>query len=234
MRKWECKKVIPLLDDYCQGLLAPESKEAVKGHLDRCSSCRKIWEETEDLLSLLKKEELPDPGTAFWEGMRDRIMGEVRRQARNGSKVPWTVRAFGHFPPRFASAWVAAVVLLIFLPLFLVHFFDFSADRPSLTVTVLPRASEGDEAHWAPRPEPLPKLMASLTEKESLRLAEKITSRLGSSLSYKTALTPVEEKFHWDVYRSLEWLEEEELEALIHKLDSGKSAGLMEGVPYVC
>jgi len=235
--KKECKAIMPLMEDFCLGALPPGEAERVQGHLSRCPSCAQVEEETARLLALLNRDKdgWADPGEVFWEWMRMRIMEEVRRRGKDVSAARRIFRGFGTFFPRPAYAWATALLLLVFLPLFMIRLFDFSSNPPASSVAVLPRATEGDKTPWVSPPEPLPKVLASLTENESRRLAERMTLRLGRVLSSEEApFSPAEEKAHWNIHRLLEGLEEEELEVLIKKLEPEKSAGLMEEQPYVC
>jgi hypothetical protein len=93
---------------------------------------------------------------------------------------------------------------------------------------------KGLESKWETRLEPLSVSIESLSTKESVRLAKKVVARLGKDLSGPTRLS-VEDETHWDISRSLEGLNNEELEALIKKMQpGGGSAGLKEEENYAC
>lgn len=110
---------------------------------------------------------------------------------------------------------------------------DRKPDRYVSTAPMIPQRAM-EEPYGATPPEPLPTVLAALTEKESIRLAKRMSTHLSGFISEETAPGIFEEKGHWDLHRSLQGLKEEELNTLVEKLDPGNSAGLKEERPYVC
>lgn len=84
MRQRKCKKIVPMLEDFRRGSLTPEETKVVKTHLAGCPSCRTTLTDTGRLVALLQKEVRVDPEPAFWEGLKNRIMTEVRHHSEKG------------------------------------------------------------------------------------------------------------------------------------------------------
>ena len=67
MKREICKRMRKRLDVYSQNLLEAGPASEVETHLSECPSCRKAYEETREVLTLLKKDNLPDPGPSLLE-----------------------------------------------------------------------------------------------------------------------------------------------------------------------
>ena len=80
---------------------------------------------------------------------------------------------------------------------------------------------------------PLSALVETLSDNESINLAKRVVARMGKDLSSPTRLLR-DDELHWDVSRSLEGLNTQELEALLKKMEPGGSAGYREEEEYVC
>ena len=101
-----CEEAVALLDDYADGLLAPERTAALEAHLKTCQSCRAELESLRALLAdakALPRSITPPPRT--WAGIQQRIESGAR---------PDVVSLSGH-RSRIRIVWLvaAAVVLMV-------------------------------------------------------------------------------------------------------------------------
>ncbi len=67
MKREICKKMRKLIDVYYQNLLEAGPASEVEAHLSECPSCRKAYEETREVLTLLKKDRPAGPGAGLLE-----------------------------------------------------------------------------------------------------------------------------------------------------------------------
>jgi predicted anti-sigma-YlaC factor YlaD len=216
-----------LAEGYHQKILDSGQVLQVEAHLSECPSCRKAYEETREVLALLTKDVLPDPGPAFWNELNSRILTQVRLSRPEGDEDPWYkkfwIKPFG-WP---GYAWATALLLMLLTPVVLYNI-TFQGNH-----TALIQENIDQENKWETRPLPLPVVVENLSDTESVRLAKRVMARMGKDLSSPTGLL-LNEDLHWDISRSLEGLNRQELEALINKMGPGGSAGNKEEGEYVC
>jgi hypothetical protein len=227
MKRKICKKMRKLGDDYYQNLLESGTASEVEAHLSECPSCRKAYEETREVLTLLKKDSLPDPGPSFWDGLSSRIMTQVRLYRPEEKEEPWYkkvwINPFG-WP---GYSWATALILMLLTPVVIYNMHVQDNSRPSIQET------KGPEMKWDTGSLTFSAPVESLSDNESVRLAKRMVARMGKDLPSPTRLV-MDDELHWDVSRSLEGLNHKEIEALINKMESGGSAGYGEGEEYVC
>lgn len=227
MKREICKKIKELMDVYHQNLIEAGPASQVEAHLSECPSCRKAYEENREVLILLKKDCLPDPGPVFWNDLSSRIMTQVRLFRPEGKEAPWYkkvwINPFG-WP---GYAWATALILMLLTPVAIYNIHVQGNKTPSV------QEIKGQEMKWETGSMPLSAAVESLSDKESVRLAKRVVARMGKDLPGPTRLL-MDDGMHWDVSRSLEGLNNQELEALIKKMEPGGSAGYREEEEYVC
>ena len=213
--------------DYYQNLLSPALVEQAEAHLSGCPSCRKEYEKTWKVLTLLKEDYLPDPGPDFWQGLSSRTMAQARLSQPEFPETHWYKKVWSSPFGWPGYAWATVLILMLSAPvaIYTIHFQGLKA--PSV------QEIKGPESKWEPGLEPLSAAVESLSDKESVRLANRVVAKMGKDLPSPTRLS-VEDEMHWDISRSIEGLNKEELEALIKKMQPGGSAGLKEEEDYVC
>ena len=214
--------------EYHQNLLTTNLVSQVEGHLSECPSCRKDFEATRNVLTLMKGDRLTDPGPDFWDGLNSRIMSQIRHSRSEVLEDPWYKKIWRNPFTWPGYAWATALVLMLLTPvtIYTIHMQGLKA--PSV------QEIKGLESKWETGLAPLSVSIESLSTKESERLAKKVVARLGKDLSGPTRLS-MEDETHWDISRSLEGLNNDELEALIKKMQpGGGSAGLKEEGDYAC
>ena len=227
MKREICKKISELADGYHQNLLEAGPASQVEAHLSECPSCRKAYQENREVLTLLKKDCLPDPGPIFWNDLSSRIMTQVRLYRPEEKEAPWYkkvwINPFG-WP---GYAWATALILMLLTPVAIYNIHVQGTKTPSV------QEIKGQEMKWETGSNPLSAAVESLSDQESVGLAKRVVARMGKDLPGPTRLLR-DEELHWDVSRSLEGLNNQELEALIKKMEPGGSAGYREEEEYVC
>ena len=227
MRRKICKKIGELSEGYHQNLLEAGSVSLVEAHLAECPSCRKAYEETGEVLTLLKKDELTDPGPVFWDALSSRIMTRVRLLGPEEKEGPWYKKIWKNPFGWPGYAWATALILMLLTPLAIYNIQD-----QGNKIALIPEINS-HEIKWETESLPLSAAVESLSDKESLLLAKRLVVRLGKDLSGPTRLV-TDDELHWDVAGSLEGLNVRELEVLIKKMEPGGSAGYKGGEEYVC
>ncbi len=214
-------------DDYYQNLLESGPASEFEAHLSECPSCRKAYEETREVLTLLKKNDLPDPGPGFWNGLSSRIMTQVRLYRPEEKEEPWykkvRINPFG-WP---GYAWATALILMLLTPVVIYNMHVQDNSRPSI------QEIKGPEMKWDTGSLTFSVPVESLSDNESVRLAKKVVARMGKDLPGPTRLV-MDDELHWDVSGSLEGLNNRELEVLIKKMEPGDSAVYKEEGGNVC
>lgn len=227
MKRNTCKKIRESTEAYLQNTLEAGPASQVEAHLSECPSCRKLYEGTREVLTLLKKDRLPDPGPAFWDSLSSKIMAQVRLSPPEREETPWYkklwINPFG-WP---GYAWATVLVLILLTPVIIYNIHMQGTKSPSI------QALNGQEVRWDVGSMALSSAEETLSEKESVNLAKRVVARMGKDLS-STARLALDEETHWDVSLSLDGLNTQELEALIKKMGPGGSAGYREEVKYVC
>jgi hypothetical protein len=227
MNRKICKKISGLMEGYHQNLLETGSASLVEAHLTECPSCRKAYEETREVLALLKKDELTDPGSVFWDDLSSRIMTQVRLLGPEEKEEPWYKKIWKNPFGWPGYAWATALILMLLTPLAIYNIHDQGNKIPTI------QESNGHEIKWEIGSLPLSAVVESLSDNESVRLAKRVVTRMGKDLPGPTRLV-MDDELHWDVSRFLEGLNIRELEVLIKKMEPGGSAGYKEGEEYVC
>jgi hypothetical protein len=156
-------------------------------------------------------------------------MRQVRQVEAEAAEVPWYLKIFRNPFGWPGYAWAASLILILFVPIVL-----YTINNQDLSQLKGQSVSGGEEPKYFEMSfEPLSTLVDSLSEKESVRLAGKVVARLGKGLSDPRPFLS-EEESHWDISRSTEGLDEEELEALIKKMEPGNSTVFKEGETNAC
>jgi hypothetical protein len=227
MKKTVCKKFRKLAGEYHQNLLETDRVSEVEAHLSECPFCRKEYKETREILNLLKEDRLADPGPAFWQGLSSRVMTQVNLSRPEFQETPWTKKVWSNPFTWPGYAWATALILILLTPvaIYTIHFQGYKA--PSI------QEIKGQELKLDTGFEPLSVAVESLSDHESVQLGKKVVARMGKDLPEPARLS-VEDEMHWDISRSLEGLNKEELEALIKKMETGKSVGIKEEEDDVC
>jgi hypothetical protein len=227
MKRRICKRIRGRAGGYFQNTLDPGPVAQVEAHLSECPSCREDFEETREVLTLLAKDALPDPGPAFWNELNSRILTQVRLSRPDGYKDPWhtkiRIKPFGWQ----GYAWATALLLMLLTPVALYNI--TSHGNRSLSI----QENIDQENQWETRTLPLPVVVENLSDTESARLVKRVTARMGKDLPSSTGLL-MNDDLHWDISLSLEGLNGQEMEALINKMGPGGSAGYKEEGEYVC
>jgi hypothetical protein len=227
MKKETCRRTRKRLDVYSQNLLEAGPTSEIKTHLSECPSCRKAYEETREVLALLKQDFLPDPGPGFWNGLSSRVMTQVHLYRTEEKKAPWYKKVWINPFEWPGYAWATALILMLLAPVAIYNMQVQGPKTPSI------QEIKGPETKWETGSLTLSGDVESLSDNESVRLAERVVARMGKDLSGPTRLV-MDDELHWDVSRSLEGLSNRELEFLIKKMGPGGSAGYKEGEEYVC
>jgi hypothetical protein len=220
MKREICKKIR-------KNLLEAGPFSQVEAHISECPSCRKAYEETREVLTLLKKDRLPDPGPVFWNDLSSRIMAQVRSYRSEEKEISWYKKLWTNPFGWPGYAWATALILILLTPLAIYNIHDPSPKSPST------REMKGQEMMWGSGSMPLSAVVETLSDKESINLAKRMVARMGKDFPSPTRLS-MDEETHWDVYQSLEGLNTQELEALIKIMGPGGSAGYREEKAYVC
>lgn len=227
MKSKICNKIRELTDEYHQNLLQAGPASQVEAHLSQCPSCRKVYQETGEVLTLLKKDRLPDPGTVFWNDLSTRIMAQVRLDRFEEKETPWYRKLWIHPFGWQGYAWATALILILLIPVVIYNI--HVQGTKSLSIQEM----KGQEVMWASGSMPLSVVVETLSDKESINLAKRVVSRLGKDLPSPGHMMRDDEA-HWDIFQSLEGLNTQELEALIKKMGPGGSAVYKEEEEYVC
>lgn len=227
MKRGICYKMMGLIDEYHQNLLEAGPVSQVEAHLSQCPSCRKAYEETLEVLTLLKKDRLPEPGPVFWTDLSSRIMAQVRLNRSEEKEDSWFrklwINPFG-WP---GYAWATALILILLTPVAIYNIHVQGTRSPSI------QEMKEQEMTWPSGSMPLSTIVETLSDKESVTLAQRVVSRLGKDLPTPSHML-TDDETHWDVFPSLERLNTQELEVLIKKIEPGGSAGYREEEEYVC
>ena len=227
MKREICKKTRELIDVYQQSLLEADPASQVEAHLSECPSCRKAFEETGEVFTLLKKDRLPDPGQLFWNDLSSRIMSQVRLSRPEEKEEPWYKKIWLNTFGWPGYAWATALILMLLTPVAIYNMQVQGNKKLSIQEIKSP------ETKWETGLLPLSAAVESLSDNESVRLAKRVVARMGKDLPGPSRLV-MDDELYWDVSRSLEGLDSRELEVLIKKMEPGGSAGYKEEGEYVC
>jgi hypothetical protein len=227
MKRSICKKIRVLADVYHQKILDAAAALQVEAHLSQCPSCRKAYDETRDVLTLLEKDVLPDPGPVFWNQLDSRIMTQVRLSRPEGKEDPWYKKLWINPFGWSGYAWATALLLLLLTPVVIYNISFQGKNR------LLIQENKDQEFKWETGTLPLSVVVENLSDIESVRLANKVVARMGKDLPGSTRLL-IDNEMHWDVSRTLEGLNKTEIETLIKKMEPGDSVGYMGDGGYVC
>jgi anti-sigma factor RsiW len=72
-----CGQVQPKIADYSVGLLRPGETGQVEEHLAACAACGREWRELQAVLALVERHGSREPPPHLWNGVYNRITGEV-------------------------------------------------------------------------------------------------------------------------------------------------------------
>lgn len=226
MKAISCKRVNKQIVGYSQNLLAPDRAERIESHLAICSDCHHAYQETLKILGLLGQDRLPEPEAGFWNRLNSRIMHQVRLARPEPVRIPWTKKIWGNPFGWPGYAWATALILILLTPvvIYTIHY----KNQPQPLVQEL----LGNDWRWEMGLESVPPALETLSPKESIRLGKRIVARMSRDLPGLSPLA-AEDELPWDVSRSLEGLDKEELDLLIKKIQTGGSAGFKEEGRYV-
>lgn len=212
--------------EYSQAALEPELTEEIRDHLSHCPACKKEYQKTETVLSLLKKDRYPDPDPEFWKGLNARIMAQIPLRSPEAERIPWYKRIWEMPFLSPGYAWATALILILLTP---VVFYTMqyrgpiSSGRPELA---------REEVGWEISLDSMSVSIESLNPRESSRLREKVVARMGKDLPAQTRIWS-EDDFYGDISPGLEGLNKKELEALEKKLQIGGPTGFKEEDSHV-
>jgi hypothetical protein len=226
MKTIGCNKVKELTDGFSKDLLASEPDPVIDAHLAHCPACSQNYRETQEILSLLDRDRLPEPKPEFWDGLSGQIMAQIGRSRHDPRRAPWFKKIWGTPFGWPGYAWATALILILLTPLAIYTMHDRSQITPQTQGVI------GNELRWELGFETLPSTFESLSEGESARLGKKIVAQLGNDLSGQLPVGG-EEELQWDVSPNLEGLNSKELDFLIKKLQTGDTAGFNEVKNYV-
>lgn len=227
MKREICRKTREQVEVYSQNLLEAGPVSEVETHLSECPSCRKAYEETREILTLLKKDSLSDPGPGFWNDLSSRVMTQVRLHRPEEKETPWYKRVWTNPFGWPGYAWATALILMLLTPVVIYNMQVQGHKKLSIQEIKNPDTKwETGSLSWSAGVE-------SLSENESIRLAKRVVAKMGKDLPGTTRLM-MDDELHWDVSRSLEGLDSRELEVLIKKMEPDDSAGNRREEEYVC
>ena len=229
MKRGICREIREMAEDYHQNSLEPGSALRVKAHLSECASCRNAYEKTREIVTLFKNDRLPDPGPLFWNHLNSRIMTQVRLSRPEEKEIPWYKKVWGNPFGWPGYAWATALILILLTPV-VIYNIQVQSHKTS---SVLEKEVQGQEIRWDTASLPFYALFESLSERESAHLAKRMAARMGKDLPGPSPWL-MEDDLQWDISRSLEGLNKQELDALIKKMEPGGSAGYKEEEKNVC
>jgi hypothetical protein len=225
MKTKKCQKVKGLMALSEQGTLSPDQDLQLRDHLSECSSCSRLYQETLDLLDLVRRDRLPDREPAFWKGMSNLIMAEVRHIPGKVETVPWYRKIWGTPFQWPGYAWATALLLFILTPLAIYTIQDRGkTPYPGMEMAVSQLRGEFGF-------EPYLSALESFSAKEADRLGTKVLARLEKELAGSSSR--VEEELSGDLPRSMENLNPKELDALFQKLQTRGALSSKEEKPDV-
>jgi hypothetical protein len=117
MKALRCQQALDTLPDFLEGRLQGSELSELESHLETCQSCRQEQMEIAQVLGILDKREIPEPGEFFWSELRNRVHDEL-----DGKRGPAIRLAFPK--PSTAPLFAAATVLL-----FLAIWWTLPSDR---------------------------------------------------------------------------------------------------------
>src|SRR5579863_9813804 len=101
-----CEEAGPFLPELSDGSLGDAERREVQAHLDGCAKCRVTRDRLSRVAGLLAPAaRVPDPGEAFWQAQRSRIL----TRGAGAPVVPMT--AFRRSLRRFGLAAAAAFLV---------------------------------------------------------------------------------------------------------------------------
>jgi predicted anti-sigma-YlaC factor YlaD len=83
----ECKEVLKYIDMYFEGRLDDEIIKKVNNHLNRCSSCKKEYEEMELVFEALSNHSIVQPPPDFVDNIMNKINEEKPKANRISQKI---------------------------------------------------------------------------------------------------------------------------------------------------
>jgi Putative zinc-finger len=210
-----CRKIQQKLEQHCQGLLSRDQALKMERHIRRCPACSREYKETQNILNHLAVQRLPDPGEAFWNRMRSSIMTQI--SGVPARPVPWYNRIWAASFQWPGYAWATALLLLVLAPVLL---YTIYPGKNFITLS----DSRLAEWYFEGGTEPFLSRLEGLSNQESEHLGKKVVAILAGEI--KTSLPRGEEEdWSWDTARSLETLNEKELEAVANKLKTRYPTG---------
>jgi len=75
-----CTRYRAQLVDFTEGTLRPEVQARIAAHLHGCSECREAVAALQEMPTLLRTADIPDPGDLFWHQQRRSIARAIRNQ----------------------------------------------------------------------------------------------------------------------------------------------------------
>jgi hypothetical protein len=220
MKTENCQDIKRLMALWEQGDLSPDQDLRIQEHLAGCASCAKASEENREILNLFSRDRLPDHEPAFWKGMSNQIMAEVRQASRSQERVPWYRKIWGSPFQWPGYAWATALILFILTPL-AIYTIQGKGKTPYPIIEISISQLRGEFGF-----EPYVASLETFSAKEADRLGEKVMDRLGKELANSSAR--VDEPTGEDLLNSLENLNQQEMDTLFQRLKNQRVVGAEE------
>jgi hypothetical protein len=216
MKTTDCQNIKGLMTLLEEGDLSPDQDLRIKEHLAGCPTCGKDLEETRKILNLFSRDRLPDREPAFWKGLSNQIMAEVRHGSAREERVPWYRKIWAGPFQWPGYAWATALILFVLTPL-AIYTIQGKSKTPYPVIEMTVSQLRGEFGF-----EPYVASLETFSAREADRLGEKVTARLEKELTDSPAR--VEEPTGEDLLNSLENLNQLEMDTLMQRM---KTDGVM-------
>ncbi|MDD4053004.1 MAG: zf-HC2 domain-containing protein [candidate division Zixibacteria bacterium] len=105
--------------EYLDGEVSPAQKAEIEQHVQVCPECRADLEQTKRLRALLGRIEAPDPGSAYFDALEERITAQIGSQTE-ADDFPMSVRPVNRGGEILKTLiGLAAVITLLFSSFYL-------------------------------------------------------------------------------------------------------------------
>jgi len=112
----DCKKCQILFAEAFYDELNADQRHFLENHLKGCARCRSEFSEMESTLEIMDKRIRPEPGKAFWDNFRKRVVNKIEEEKPLDVKVKSRWHTFIRdlsFAPKWAFQATAAALLVI-------------------------------------------------------------------------------------------------------------------------
>jgi hypothetical protein len=107
-----CTHVQKRCSAFVDGDMSAEEMAAIRGHMRRCELCEKLVEEERALVAAAGELDRPEPPTALWRAIQERIAEE---EIAESEKPPWRLWMALHWRPVVGSAAACAAALVLWM-----------------------------------------------------------------------------------------------------------------------